>query len=92
MSLKEKKNKLTMELSKAWHDKATLEENNERLTKENDTLKQENTALNDFKRKVINVFKSVANKIPAIKEFIDNNALEIKGEVFERKDMGIGVE
>ena len=90
--LEGEKNKLTMELSKAWHDKATLEENNERLTKENDTLKQENTALNEFKRKVINFFKSVVNKIPVIKEFIDDNASEIEGEVFERRDMGIGME
>ena len=90
--LEGEKNKLTMKLSKAWHDKATLEENNERLTKENDTLKQENTALNEFKRKVINFFKSVVNKIPVIKEFIDDNASEIKGEVFERRDMGIGME
>ena len=79
--LEEAKNKLSMKLSKALAANVVLEGNNQRLTKENGTLKQENRALNEFKRKVINFFKRAMDRFPVIKSFIENEVPNIKSEV-----------
>lgn len=79
--LEEAKNKLSMKLSKALAANVVLEGNNQRLTKENGTLKQENRALNEFKRKVINFFKNFMDKVSVIKSFIENEVPNIKSEV-----------
>ena len=79
--LEEEKNSLNMKLNKASGDKVKLEEKNELLIKENDILRQENTSLKEFKRKVINFFKNFMDKVSVIKSFIENEVPNIKSEV-----------
>ena len=44
-----------------------------------------------FKDKIITFFKRVANTIPTIKDFINNEAQEIKEDIFRRNDVGMGM-
>lgn len=87
--LEEEKNSLNMKLNKASGDKVKLEEKNELLTKENDALKQENTLLNEFKKKAINFFKRFMDKIPEIMIFVENEAPEIKDMVLRENTWDI---
>ena len=88
-----KKRKNTLyKLKNATKVNRAMQKEKQELEEENKRLKEENALLKAFKDKIVNFFKSVANKIPAIKEFIYDNAPEIKGEVFERRDMGIEID
>ncbi|WP_314069209.1 hypothetical protein [Campylobacter showae] len=90
--LNKKREKTLYKLKNATKINRTIQKEKQKLEEENKRLKEENALLKAFKDKVVNFFKSVANKIPAIKEFIYDNAPEIKGEVFERRDMGIEID
>lgn len=90
--LNKKREKTLYKLKNATKINRTIQKEKQKLEEENERLKEENALLKAFKDKVVNFFKSVANKILAIKEFIYDNAPEIKGEVFERRDMGIEID
>ena len=90
--LNKKRKKTLYKLKNATKVNRAMQKEKQELEEENKRLKEENALLKAFKDKIVNFFKSVANKIPAIKEFIYDNAPEIKGEVFERRDMGIEID
>ena len=90
--LNKKRKKTLYKLKNATKVNRAMQKDKQELEEENKRLKEENALLKAFKDKIVNFFKSVANKIPAIKEFIYDNAPEIKGEVFERRDMGIEID
>lgn len=90
--LNKKREKTLYKLKNATKVNRAMQKEKQELEEENKRLKEENALLKAFKDKIVNFFKSVANKIPAIKEFIYDNAPEIKGEVFERRDMGIDID
>ena len=90
--LNKKREKTLYKLKNATKINRTIQKEKQKLEEENERPKEENALLKAFKDKVVNFFKSVANKILAIKEFIYDNAPEIKGEVFERRDMGIEID
>lgn len=81
-----KQQKEAKELGQAMKTNEVLKNENQSLAYENKKLKDENTTLKVFKEKVVTFFKSVANTIPNIRDFINSHLPEIKNEIFGKKD------
>ena len=89
--LNKKREKTLYKLKNATKINRTIQKEKQELEEENKRLKEENALLKAFKDKIVNFFKSIANKIPIIKEFIEDKAPEIKEDIFRRNDVGMGM-
>ena len=89
--LNKKRKKTLYKLKNATKVNRAMQKEKQELEEENKRLKEENALLKAFKDKIVNFFKSVANKIPIIKEFIEDKAPEIKEDIFRRNDVGMGM-
>ena len=89
--LNKKREKTLYKLKNATKVNRTIQKEKQKLEEENKRLKEENGLLMAFKDKIITFFKRVANTIPAIKDFINNEAQEIKEDIFRRNDVGMGI-
>ena len=89
--LNKKRKKTLYKLKNATKVNRAMQKEKQELEEENKRLKEENALLKAFKDKIVNFFKSVANKIPIIKEFIEDKAPEIKEDIFRRNDFGMGM-
>ena len=89
--LNKKREKTLYKLKNATKVNRAMQKEKQELEEENKRLKEENGLLMAFKDKIITFFKSVANTIPAIKDFINNEAQEIKEDIFRRNDVGMGM-
>lgn len=90
--LNEKREKTAQKLKQAVEANKTIRKERRELVKENERLKEENALLKAFKDKVVNFLNSIANKIPIIKEFIENEMSDTKRERVGEMDTGIGME
>lgn len=90
--LNEKREKTAQKLKQAVEVNKTIRKERRELVKENERLKEENALLKAFKDKVVNFLNSIANKIPIIKEFIENEMSDTKRERVGEMDTGIGME
>ena len=79
--LNKKREKTLYKLKNATKINRTIQKEKQKLEEENERLKEENALLKAFKDKIVNFFKSIANKIPIIKEFIEDKAPEIKEDI-----------
>ncbi|WP_148800654.1 hypothetical protein [Campylobacter concisus] len=84
-----KQQKEVEELGQAMEANESLKNENQSLAYENKKLKDENTTLKVFKEKVVTFFKSVANTIPNVRDFINSRLPEIKNEIFGKKDSSL---
>lgn len=89
--LNKKREKTLYKLKNATKVNRAMQKEKQELEEENKRLKEENALLKAFKDKIVNFFKSIANKIPIIKEFIEDKAPEIKEDIFRRNDVGMGM-
>lgn len=89
--LNKKREKTLYKLKNATKINRTIQKEKQELEEENKRLKEENGLLMAFKDKIITFFKRVANTIPTIKDFINNEAQEIKEDIFRRNDVGMGM-
>ena len=89
--LNKKREKTLYKLKNATKVNRAMQKEKQELEEENKRLKEENALLKAFKDKIVNFFKSIANKIPIIKEFIENKAPEIKEDIFRGNDFGMGM-
>lgn len=89
--LNKKREKTLYKLKNATKINRTIQKEKHKLEEENKRLKEENALLKAFKDKIVNFFKSIANKIPIIKEFIEDKVPEIKEDIFRRNDVGMGM-
>ena len=89
--LNKKRKKTLYKLKNATKVNRAMQKEKQELEEENKRLKEENGLLMAFKDKIITFFKRVANTIPAIKDFINNEAQEIKEDIFRRNDVGMGM-
>ena len=87
--LNKKREKTLYKLKNATKINRTIQKEKQELEEENKRLKEENGLLMAFKDKIITFFKRVANTIPTIKDFINNEAQEIKEDIFRRNDVGM---
>ena len=90
--LNEKREKTAQKLKQAVEVNKTIRKERRELVKENERLKEENALLKAFKDKVVNFLNSIANKIPIIKEFIENEMSDTKRDRVGEMDTGIGME
>lgn len=89
--LNKKREKTLYKLKNATKINRTIQKEKHKLEEENKRLKEENGLLMAFKDKIITFFKRVANTIPTIKDFINNEAQEIKEDIFRGNDVGMGM-
>ena len=89
--LNKKREKTLYKLKNATKVNRAMQKEKQELEEENKRLKEENGLLMAFKDKIITFFKRVANTIPTIKDFINNEAQEIKEDIFRRNDVGMGM-
>ena len=87
--LNKKREKTLYKLKNATKINRTIQKEKQKLEEENKRLKEENGLLMAFKDKIITFFKRAANTIPTIKDFINNEAQEIKEDIFRRNDVGM---
>lgn len=89
--LNKKREKTLYKLKNTTKINRTIQKEKQELEEENKRLKEENGLFMAFKDKIITFFKRVANTIPTIKDFINNEAQEIKEDIFRRNDVGMGM-